>query len=99
MVIGGDENDTPLIMRVDGVADQIEPFTIGQEVIQQSELGLIEAKQLFRAFQFIGNANDFELGKLLDRIHQDFRQHRFVFNDKSCNAIHDVHLWSGGYKG
>ena len=99
MVIGGDENDTPLIMRVDGVADQIEPFTIGQEVIQQSELGLIEAKHLFCAFQFIRNANDFELGKLLDGIHQNFRQHRFVFNDESGDAIHGVHLGSGGYKG
>lgn len=29
MVVGGDENDAPFIMSIDGVADQIESFAIG----------------------------------------------------------------------
>lgn len=98
MVVGGDENDTSFIIDIDGVTDQIEAFAIGQKVIQQNQLGLIETKHFFCAFQLIRNANDFELGKLFDGIHQNFRQHRFVFNDESCDAIHGVHLGSGGYK-
>ncbi len=36
--------------------------------------------------------------KLFNVIHRDLRQHRFVFNNKSSDAIHDVHLGSGDIK-
>ena len=59
---------------------------------------MIQSELFPGALKLIRNTNDVELGKLFNVIHQDLRQHRFVFNNKSSDAIHDVHLGSGGYK-
>jgi hypothetical protein len=39
MIIGGDENDAPFIMSIDGVADQIDPLPSGKKLSSRISWG------------------------------------------------------------